>query len=201
MVTTIHSTSPAVSSTALLNGYGVKLPPSCGFLLESGSSLSQFNPRLSFTLTKADSGAHQIVWAALGLPEIAVADLRSMLQYQLDDGRIPQQINWQHKAGWADPLKPRLYSRDDYNDLTQMPVLPYSLRSIYNVTSDVELLKEIVPKLVKYFDWWRNTRALDDTGLVTILHPWESGLDLTPAYDAALGVSEKQRARPSWSAM
>lgn len=124
-----------------------------------------------------------------------------MLQYQLDDGRIPQQINWQHKARWLDTLKPRLYSRDDYNDLTQMPVLPYSLRSIYNATSDVELLKDIVPKLVKYFDWWRTTRALDDTGLVTILHPWESGLDLTPAYDAALGVSEKQRARPSWIAM
>jgi Glycosyl hydrolase family 63 C-terminal domain len=33
---------------------------------------------------------------------------------------------------------------------------------------------------------------------VTILHPWESGIDLSPAYDPALGVPENARARPSW---
>ena len=124
-----------------------------------------------------------------------------MLHFQLDDGRIPQQINWRYKPGFTDPLKPRLYTKNEYNDLTQMPVLPYSLRSIYIATGDVGLLKEFVPKLVKYFDWWRTTRALDDSGLVTILHPWESGLDLTPAYDPALGVSPSFRARPPWSTM
>jgi hypothetical protein len=98
-------------------------------------------------------------------------------------------------------LKPRLYTKTEYNDITQMPVLPYSLRSIYNATGDVDLLQEFVPKLVKHFEWWRTTRALDDTGLVTIIHPWESGLDLSPAYDAALGVDPASRARPAWGQM
>jgi len=124
-----------------------------------------------------------------------------MLLFQLDDGRIPQQINWRYKPGFSNPLKPRLYTKNEYNDLTQMPVFPYSLRSIYNATGDVGLLREFVPKLIKHFDWWRTNRVLDDTGLVTILHPWESGLDLTPAYDAALGVDSASRARPAWRQM
>ena len=124
-----------------------------------------------------------------------------MLHFQLDDGRIPQQINWRYKPGFTDHLKPRLYTKMEYNDLTQMPVFPYSLRSIYNATGDVALLRDLVPKLVKYFDWWRTTRDLDGNGLVTILHPWESGLDLSPAYDSALGVKPSSRARPAWRTM
>ena len=152
-------------------------------------------------LNQPDSGAHQIVWTALGSPDLAIADLRSMFHFQQDDGRIPETINWRYKPSLTDPLKPRLYTKNEYNDLTQIPVLPYSLRAIYRATGDVELLKEFVPKIIKYLDWWRTTRALDDTGLVTILHPWESGLDLTPAYDDALGVDPKVRARPPWRAM
>jgi hypothetical protein len=82
-----------------------------------------------------------------------------------------------------------------------MPVLPYTLRSIYNATGDLSLLRELVPPLVHHFNWWRTTRDLDASGIVSILHPWESGLDLTPAYDPALGVSPSARARPSWAAI
>jgi hypothetical protein len=83
-----------------------------------------------------------------------------------------------------------------------MPVLPYrfsclrtrdadcSLRAIYEQTNDTQLLREIVPKLIRYFNWWKENRDVDGNGLVTILHPWESGIDLSPAYDPALGVSE-----------
>ena len=149
-------------------------------------------------LISPDSGAHQITWVALGAPTEAIADLRSLLHFQLDNGRIPQQINWRFNQSWSHPFKPRLYSKDIYNDLTQMPVLPYSLRAIYTATGDVACLEEFVPKLVNYFSWWKTNRDLDGTGVVTILHPWESGLDLSPSYDPALGVKSKRRASPSW---
>ena len=42
----------------------------------------------------------------------------------------------------------------------------------------------------RYFRWWKKNRDIDGSGLVTILHPWESGIDLSPAYDPALGVSK-----------
>ncbi|KAK5707291.1 hypothetical protein LTR17_020826 [Elasticomyces elasticus] len=145
-----------------------------------------------------DSGAHQITWVALGSADLAVADLRTQLLFQLDNGRIPQQINWQAKKSWRDPFKPQLFSKLEYNDLTQTPVLPYSLRSIYKATGDIAYLEEMVPKLVKYFNWWKTNRDLDGTGVVTILHPWESGMDLSPGYDVALGISADNRARPPW---
>jgi len=43
---------------------------------------------------------------------------------------------------------------------------------------------------VAYFEWWANTRAfIKGSPLVFILHGWESGLDASPAYDLAYGVT------------
>ena len=91
-----------------------------------------------------------------------------------------------------------LYSRMDYNDLTQMPVLPFSLRAIYNATEDLAILQEFLPKLIRHFEWWKEARDPNGTGLVTILHPWESGLDLSPSYDPALHLNPASSARPKW---
>jgi hypothetical protein len=55
-----------------------------------------------------------------------------------------------------------------------MPVLPYSLRSIYQASGDKGHLKEFLYPLVNYFKWWRNTRDSGD-GLVTAIHNWETG--------------------------
>jgi hypothetical protein len=60
-------------------------------------------------------------------------------------------------------------------DITQMPVLPYSLRAIHQHARDPthahSLLREFLPSLVRYFDWWRATRDLGD-GLVVAIHNW-----------------------------
>jgi len=34
-------------------------------------------------------------------------------------------------------------------------------------------------------------RVVNESGLVAVLHPWDSGLDSSPAYDPALGVPER----------
>lgn len=74
----------------------------------------------------ADSGAHQILWARKDVDR-AIADLRGMLNFQLMDGRIPEMINWRaEKEGFIAHILTRIqYSHTTYNDLTQMPVLPY----------------------------------------------------------------------------
>jgi len=93
----------------------------------------------------------------------AIADLRTLLYHQLPDGRIPEETNWlAEKQGFFAKLGIRFqWSHVIYNDITQMPVLPYrfqspppafsniSLRAIYKQTNDLELLEEIVPKLIK----------------------------------------------------
>ena len=42
--------------------------------------------------------------------------------------------------------------------------------------------------MIEYYDWWARYRQPDYDGLVVIIHPWESGLDASPAYDEALKV-------------
>jgi hypothetical protein len=48
-------------------------------------------------------------------------------------------------------------------------------------------LKRLYPRLAAYHDYLHERRALD-SGLVTIVHPWESGLDNSPAWDDALAA-------------
>src|SRR5262249_13882133 len=44
----------------------------------------------------------------------------------------------------------------------------------------------IYPSLLRYHHWWQHARDPDSSGLVTTLHPWETGMDNSPAWDDAL---------------
>ena len=46
--------------------------------------------------------------------------------------------------------------------------------------------RELLPRLVDYHLWWYRERDLGDTGLVESYHPWESGMDNSPAWDEPL---------------
>lgn len=47
-------------------------------------------------------------------------------------------------------------------------------------------VRRIVPKLLAHHRWWYRTRDPQGTGLVRVLHPWETGMDNSPAWDAPL---------------
>ncbi len=135
-----------------------------------------------------DSGWHMIAWSRRR-PENAVADLRTLLQFQQPDGFIPEIIFWQ-QHGFLRKLVGIFdgYSHEEFTDLTQMPMLAYSVRAIWQAARDKSLLQEFVPKIVKYLEWWQ-TRDHDNDGLVSIIHPWESGIDASPAYDPVFHLS------------
>jgi hypothetical protein len=139
-----------------------------------------------------DSGWHMIAWSHRQ-PENAIAELRSMLQFQQPNGFIPEIIFWE-----PDRLSKKLfdlflgYSHREYTDLTQMPMLAYSVRAIWNATHNRNLLVEFVPKIAKYLEWWEG-RDHDNDGLVSIIHPWESGIDASPTYDPVFRLT-----KPRW---
>ncbi len=135
-----------------------------------------------------DSAWHMITWSHR-TPENGIKDLRTMLQFQQDDGFIPEMIYW-GKWTLLDKLNARFfgYKHRKFTDITQMPILPYSVRALWEATHNDEILREFVPPLVKYYEWWENVRDPDNDGLVSIIHPWESGIDASPLYDPAHGV-------------
>ncbi len=142
-----------------------------------------------------DSGWHMITWSHRDVAR-SIADMRSMLQFQQPDGFIPEMIFWGEK-GRAEWFFDKFvgYSNDQYTDITQMPMLPFSVRAMYEATNDVVLLEEFVPKLARYFEWWERTRDPDGDGLVSIIHGWESGIDASPIYDLAYGVKDNDRGK------
>jgi glycogen debranching enzyme len=128
-----------------------------------------------------------IVWSYRN-PENAIAELRSLLKFQQPNGFIPQIIFW-HSSKCSQIMRKIFlgYSSREYTPLTQIPMLAYSLRALWNASQDKELLREFVPEIVRYLAWWES-RDHDNDGLISIIYPWESGMDASPTYDLALGV-------------
>lgn len=52
--------------------------------------------------------------------------------------------------------------------------------------SATEVLRELFPKLAAWHEYLYRDRTRDGEGLVEVWHPWESGMDNSPAWDGAL---------------
>lgn len=52
------------------------------------------------------------------------------------------------------------------------------------------VLGELLPKLVRWHDYLDASRDPDGDGLVYIRHPWESGMDNSPAWDGVFAAWE-----------
>ncbi|MDJ0938578.1 MAG: trehalase family glycosidase [Woeseiaceae bacterium] len=74
--------------------------------------------------------------------------------------------------------------------ISQPPVWATAIRMMAERAQDRALaesaLAKLMPQLIAYHDWWYNDRDRADTGLVRSYHPWESGMDNSPAWDTPL---------------
>jgi hypothetical protein len=71
--------------------------------------------------------------------------------------------------------------------ITQPPLLGYSVAYVYkhakNRTKATKFLKRVLPHVLKYHDYLSRYRDPETSGLLTIVHPWESGTDNSPRWD------------------
>src|SRR5207248_4783431 len=73
--------------------------------------------------------------------------------------------------------------------ITQPPVAAVAVERIAAALPAREraaFVDEMVPKLVAYHQWLVRERVQPGSGLVTLIHPWECGLDSTPPWMHAL---------------
>ena len=71
--------------------------------------------------------------------------------------------------------------------ITQPAVAATVVRYLAERTPDArERLGALLPKLLASHRWFHAARDPDGSGLVSIIHPWESGMDNSPVWDAAL---------------
>ncbi len=128
--------------------------------------------------------------------ERAETELRSLFSGQWRNGLLPHIVFtdgaryfpgpefWQTERSPDAPEWPRT------SGIVQPPIHATAALQVYRLASDrtraTVFLEELLPKLAAWHAYLYRERAQTDGGLVEIWHPWESGMDNSPLWDAAL---------------
>ncbi|MDQ2745058.1 MAG: glycoside hydrolase [Chloroflexota bacterium] len=156
---------------------------------------------------------HQWNWdscfIAIGLShyqtERAAQELLSLLRGQWQNGMVPQIVFNPNAGGyfpgpdvWRSERSPRAPVGIETSGITQPPVLAIAALAIWQNAGDRaqarSFLQEVYPKILAFHRFLYEERDPDGTGLIVVLHPWESGLDNSPPYlDAGSRVHMAQR--------
>lgn len=84
--------------------------------------------------------------------------------------------------------------------ITQPPVAATVVRRMYENASDrIEARRQagrLIPKLFLNHHWWHHQRDPEQTGLVAVYHPWETGRDNSPEWDEPLRAVPKEGIAP-----
>lgn len=122
---------------------------------------------------------------------LAFDEIRSLISGQWTNGMIPHIVfNPEEKLYFPDP---EFWGTDKFafsSGITQPPVLAIAILHVYkkakNRRKAKEFLLEVLPKLLKYHNYLKKYRDPEGSGLLTLVHPWESGTDNSPRFDAYL---------------
>ncbi|MEU3077010.1 MGH1-like glycoside hydrolase domain-containing protein [Streptomyces laurentii] len=146
----------------------------------------------------------QAVGTARFDPRLAQSQIRSMFDWQIrpdsrtrpqDAGMIPDVVFYN------DPER----GGGNWNERNSKPPLAaWAVWEVYRASGDTAFLREMLPKLVAYQEWWYRNRDHDGNGLAEygatvdpandspgeqrLAAAWESGMDNAPRFDAALGT-------------
>lgn len=121
-----------------------------------------------------DSCFHAIAWSRLGDPR-GVTELETLLSLQLPNGFIPHM---------AYPAKPEaslaLWRSPGRSDITQPPMYGHALSVLAARGFAVEHLYGAATAALDYLLEHRRDPA---SGLIRVVHPWETGCDDSPRWD------------------
>ncbi|MGH8981511.1 MAG: MGH1-like glycoside hydrolase domain-containing protein [Acidimicrobiales bacterium] len=121
--------------------------------------------------------------------EGAVGSLRRLVGAQWKNGMVPHiryEKSWRYWwdrqvwRSWVSPAAPR---RVATGGITQPPMIAEAVVRVGELLppSDRQAwYRRMYPSLLAYHEWLHFDRALDGSGLVFQIHPWETGLDNSP---------------------
>ncbi|HEY8446990.1 MAG TPA: hypothetical protein VIL01_07755 [Thermomicrobiales bacterium] len=186
-------------------------------MAEAASNVLRRNDLGGWTKAAPSLYPHQWSWdsafIAIGLAHLdtrrAAQELRSLFAAQWSTGMVPQIVyNPDAPPGSYFPDAERWDCRRlsaaapagrDTSGIIQPPVHALAAWRIREVAerkgerdrAEADLfLKEIYPKLFAWHRYLATARDPERSGLLTIVHPWESGTDNSPRWDRALAAVE-----------
>lgn len=152
-----------------------------------------------YTVPGAKLYPHQWLWdscfIAIGLRHIdtkrAQAEILSLLRSQWSNGMLPNIIfndearYARDRNAWRSWLNPMSPDNVTTSGITQPPMLAEAIKRIGDSLSAGDRhawYRQVLPALQAYHEWLYNERDPHDEGLVLQIHPWEVGMDNTPAW-------------------
>ena len=169
------------------------------------------NRRSDWTSPSREFYPHQWLWdscfVAIGLarhdPQRAAAELRALFRGQWGNGMLPHMIfaDDAHDTGsrriWQSKTHPDAPRDVETSCITQPPLVSIAVRHVaarMAAPDGRRFLEELYPRLVAYHEWLYRERDPRQRGLVTLIHPWECGLDTTPPWMRSL----RHMSEPWW---
>jgi hypothetical protein len=136
-----------------------------------------------------DSCFHAVVMAHVN-PQLAVAELRTLMAAQEPDGFVGHVSFWGSR--FMGDLWGRVQStyawRQHHTALIQPPMVAQAVERVAEVLGDVSMPSEFMAPLDRYHQWLAEHRVPDDDGLLVIISPFESGTNQSPTFDEVLGL-------------
>ncbi len=136
-----------------------------------------------------DSWKHSVALSSFA-PQLAKDQVRAMFDYQTKEGMIIDCIF---------PDSSENNSRD-----SKPPLSVWAVYEIYKATGDIDFVKEMFDKLLKYHQWWYKYRDHNMNGICEFgscdgtleAAAWESGMDNAIRFDSTKMVKNQE---DSWS--
>jgi mannosylglycerate hydrolase len=132
--------------------------------------------------------------------ERAQQELRSLFAGQWRNGLLPHivfaegQDYFPGPEFWRTDLSPDAPRSPHTSGIVQPPVHATSVHQVYRLGRDrasaQAFLADLLPKLEAWHDYLYRERDRDGDGLIEIWHPWESGMDNSPLWDAVFSQIE-----------
>jgi glycogen debranching enzyme len=143
-----------------------------------------------------DTCFHVMILARLGEHEVAKRNLRSLFTMQDADGFVGHMIFWKQLLPKrpSDVLQARptwQALRPHMSALIQPPLAATALLRLFEACGDRVYLGEMYARVRRQHEWLALNRDLDGDGLLSIISPFESGMDWKASYDPVLGYARR----------
>ncbi len=169
-------------------------------LFRAAAALLRANDRGRYTVPSPHLYPHQWAWdsgfAAIGWlyldRERAVVELETLLAGAWADGRVPH-IFFHDTSGTYFP-GPDFWETTESTSITQPPNWAIAARRLVEGGADRDRIRALLPAIDASHRFFAAQRDPDGMGAVVVVHPWESGLDNSPAWDSPMQAIDPTRA-------
>jgi len=120
----------------------------------------------------------------------AWTEIETLFEHQWDDGMVPHIVFHKEDDGYFPG--PEVWATGQFvptSGITQPPVAGFAVRRLFERAKDKDLaaqkVKALIPKIHAWHEWFFRCRDPQSTGLVAVIHPWETGRDNSIDWDKA----------------